>query len=45
MLDSTHLISVFGLLGVLAIVFAESGLLIGFLLPGDSVLFTAGLLI
>jgi membrane-associated protein len=45
MLDSNHLISVFGLLGVLAIVFAESGLLIGFFLPGDSILFTAGLLI
>lgn len=29
---------------VVAIVFAESGLLIGFFLPGDSLLFTAGLL-
>lgn len=45
MLDASHLVSAFGLLGVLAIVFAESGLLIGFFLPGDSVLFTAGLLI
>jgi membrane-associated protein len=33
-----------GLIGLLAIVFAESGLLIGFFLPGDSLLFTAGLL-
>lgn len=33
-----------GLLGVIAIVFAESGLLIGFFLPGDSLLFTAGFL-
>lgn len=32
-------------LGVLAIVFAESGLLIGFFLSGDSLLFTTGLLI
>lgn len=34
-----------GLAVVLLIVFAESGLLIGFFLPGDSVLFTFGLLI
>jgi membrane-associated protein len=33
-----------GLIGLLVIVFAESGLLIGFFLPGDSLLFTAGLL-
>jgi membrane-associated protein len=39
------LISTFGLIGILAIVFAESGLLIGFFLPGDSLLFTAGLLV
>jgi membrane-associated protein len=39
------LITTFGLIGILAIVFAESGLLIGFFLPGDSLLFTAGLLI
>jgi membrane-associated protein len=44
-LDPELLISTFGLLGVLAIVFAESGLLIGFFLPGDSLLFTAGLLV
>jgi membrane-associated protein len=31
--------------GAVAIVFAECGLLIGFFLPGDSLLFTAGLLI
>ncbi len=30
--------------GLLLIIFAESGLLIGFFLPGDSLLFTAGLL-
>ncbi|MBI2984154.1 MAG: VTT domain-containing protein [Candidatus Kerfeldbacteria bacterium] len=33
-----------GLLGIAAIVFAENGLLIGFFLPGDSLLFTAGFL-
>jgi membrane-associated protein len=44
-LDPQHLISAFGVLGILAIVFAESGLLIGFFLPGDSLLFTAGLLV
>ena len=42
MLDAKHLIDVFGLLGIFAIVFAESGLLIGFFLPGDALLFTAG---
>ena len=33
------------LVGILIIVFAECGLLIGFFLPGDSLLFTAGLLV
>lgn len=33
-----------GYLGIFAIVFAESGLLFGFFLPGDSLLFTAGFL-
>ena len=33
-----------GEIGLIAIVFAETGLLIGFFLPGDSLLFTAGLL-
>jgi membrane-associated protein len=44
-LDPQHLISTFGLIGILATVFAESGLLIGFFLPGDSLLFTTGLLV
>ncbi|TDB76748.1 DedA family protein [Micromonospora sp. KC723] len=44
-LDPEHLISTFGLLGILTVVFAESGLLVGFFLPGDSLLFTTGLLI
>ncbi|MFF3458685.1 DedA family protein [Streptomyces sp. NPDC002730] len=44
-LDPDYLIGTFGLIGVLVIVFAESGLLIGFFLPGDSLLFTTGLLV
>lgn len=42
-LDPQFLIQTVGLLGVIAIVFAESGLFFGFFLPGDSLLFTAGL--
>ncbi len=38
------LIETFGTIGILTIVFAESGILAGFFLPGDSLLFTAGLL-
>jgi membrane-associated protein len=33
-----------GLVMIVAIVFAETGLLVGFFLPGDSLLFTAGFL-
>ncbi|WP_266982146.1 DedA family protein [Streptomyces melanogenes] len=44
-LDPDQLLSSFGLTGLLVIVFAESGLLIGFFLPGDSLLFTSGLLV
>lgn len=43
-LNPDHLLQTFGTIGLLAVVFAESGLLIGFFLPGDSLLFTAGLL-
>ncbi|HMU26885.1 MAG TPA: VTT domain-containing protein [Solirubrobacterales bacterium] len=43
-LDPESLIRTFGMLGVLAIVYMESGLMVGFFLPGDSLLFTAGLL-
>ncbi len=42
-LDASALIRAFGLIGVLAILFAETGLLIGFFLPGDSLLFLAGI--
>lgn len=44
-LDPNYLLNTFGIWGLLLIVFAESGLLIGFFLPGDSLLFTAGLLL
>jgi membrane-associated protein len=38
-----ELIRIAGLLGLILIVFAETGLMIGFFLPGDSLLITAGL--
>jgi membrane-associated protein len=41
--DVESLVRVGGLVGLTAIVFAETGLLIGFFLPGDSLLVTAGL--
>ncbi len=41
-LNPRDLIDKVGLVGIWLIVFAESGLLIGFFLPGDSLLFTAG---
>lgn len=44
MLDLVTIIKVGGYAAVGGIVFAESGLLIGFFLPGDSLLFTAGFL-
>jgi membrane-associated protein len=41
--DPKHLLETFGTLGLVAIVFAETGLLLGFFLPGDSLLVLAGL--
>jgi membrane-associated protein len=38
-----ELIRIVGFYGIVAVVFAETGLLIGFFLPGDSLLITAGL--
>ena len=43
-LSANDLLSSFGTVGVLVVLFAETGPLIGFFLPGDSLLFTAGLL-
>ncbi len=44
LLDARSLISAFGTFGVAAVLFAETGLLVGLFLPGDSLLFTAGVL-
>jgi membrane-associated protein len=44
-LDPNQLVETFGLIGILVVVFAECGLLVGFFFPGDSLLFTAGLLV
>lgn len=43
-LSAHDLLSSFGTIGILVVLFAETGLLVGFFLPGDSLLFTAGLL-
>ncbi len=40
-----HLITGLGVLAILLVIYAESGLLIGFFLPGDSLLFTSGFLV
>lgn len=42
--DLRSVIEAVGLIGIFAIVFLESGLMIGFFFPGDSLLFTAGFL-
>lgn len=42
--DLVDVIIGFGILAIIFVIFAESGLLIGFFLPGDSLLFTAGVL-
>ena len=42
--DVQQLVRLGGYVGLTAIIFAETGLLVGFFLPGDSLLVTAGLL-
>ena len=39
-----HLLTTFGAVGIFAVLFAETGLLIGFFLPGDTLLIAAGIL-
>lgn len=41
-IDPTFLITTFGMIGIFGTIFAETGLLVGCFLPGDSLLFTAG---
>ena len=40
--DAHSIVSDLGLIGILAIIFAETGLLVGLAFPGDSLLFLAG---
>ena len=44
MFDVHTLITSFGFFGLLAIIFMETGVLIGFIFPGDTLLFMAGIL-
>lgn len=44
MFDVTHLVQTGGLLLIALIIFAESGMMVGFFFPGDTLLFSAGIL-
>ena len=43
LLDPTSVVSTLGLVGVLGIIFMETGLLIGLVFPGGEVVFLAGI--
>ncbi|MFA4929050.1 MAG: VTT domain-containing protein [Patulibacter sp.] len=43
-LSPEHILEKYGFIAILIIIFAETGLLIGFFLPGDTLLFSAGIL-
>ncbi|MBI2462770.1 MAG: VTT domain-containing protein [Candidatus Spechtbacteria bacterium] len=43
-MNPDQLIQAFGLMGIIITLFAESGTFLGFILPGDSLLFIAGIL-
>ena len=43
LLDPNFIVGDLGLIGILAIIFAETGLLVGLAFPGDSLLFVAGI--
>jgi len=42
-LDAHDIVTTLGTIGVLAVLFVETGLLVGLVLPGDSLLFVAGI--
>ena len=44
LLNTRSLVTNLGAVGVFCVLFAETGLLIGFFLPGDSLLFSIGVL-
>jgi len=43
LLDANSIVSTFGLIGVLGVIFMETGLLIGLIFPGGEVVFLAGI--
>jgi len=43
LLDAHYVVSILGLIGVLGIIFMETGLLIGLVFPGGEVVFLAGI--